>query len=465
MMKQAPSMLPSSSRGKSVACETPPTGSDNGPDKGTVHIGDMVYLWAITTGGCLHADGFDQECCVIKRRDVDSLPLDCLFEITVQQHYTSHAALLAEQEQVNPEADAMPRNDDAHHMNVEEAREESLRNRYEVSRTRGSPVVYGQIIQLHHLKSGRFLSLAPVQQVGSYESKRYIAEVSLHASENSWFRIEPRYKIHQNGDPVSYWDTICLASGHPAEDLPCMLGSCSEPRSDAAISSPNVAVSFSLCCSSDKYPWKLKVYRTCSDPKEVGPGQAAALGQENSGFLRGGDVLRLLHKDLEAYLSFGDPMFGADQAGGVRLVKGSVLNANGDANSVEFIPAYSLWRLELEDGASGETAALKCTCRLQHLVSKLYLSYSADGDNTKFGMVAEPSSQTLFETESVFMSEGPMKWQGCIHLQHKMTGSYIHAKGGIATASHLLLRQDAFGLEQVGVSLLSSPAASSTARK
>jgi hypothetical protein len=47
------------------------------------------------------------------------------------------------------------------------------------------------------------------------------------------------------------------------------------------------------------------------------------------------------------------------------------------------------------------------------------------------------------------MTEGLLKWQGCLHLKHQITGSYIHAEKNTVKPSEKLHKQDAFIVEKV----------------
>ena len=65
----------------------------------------------------------------------------------------------------------------------------------------GQPVVFGDIIQLRHLKSGKFLNLIPTQ-VANDERENLTITLDTQGSPYSWIEVAPRYKIDRIGDNV-----------------------------------------------------------------------------------------------------------------------------------------------------------------------------------------------------------------------------------------------------------------------
>jgi hypothetical protein len=414
---------------------------------GIIRVGDVVYLWAdVAGGGCLSADGLDPECRVVAHHETDSLPLDCLFELRIQHNYKAQRILTQELSVSNDFGDDTTRHKEPRRIQLEhDAKEEIHRNMYETNRSVGNPVTFGQVVQFFHVKSGMLLSLRTGdsdEMLDNCEAQAHHVQISAKGSECAWLRIESRYKIRQVGDPVHYWDTVCLAGENNL-----MLSCCSEPLYDVAIGN-QAAPSFSLHTSTDKFPWKLRLFRANSIRGHQNNALEAPIAVSNKDFVKGGDVLRLMHTDIQAYLSF-DKLAFTEHKDSVVLSSNHVLPVNDNISSVDSIPSFSLWRLELEDGTSGSIASLKCACRLQHLVTKQYLSFSQEGTSPRFTLISSPNHTTVFLMEPVFMTEGLLKWQGCIHLQHRISGVYLHAEKNVAVASNVLLRQDAFSIEQV----------------
>lgn len=65
----------------------------------------------------------------------------------------------------------------------------------------GQPVVFGDIIQLRHLKSGKFLNLIPAK-VATDERENLTIILDTQGSPYSWLEVAPRYKIDRIGDNV-----------------------------------------------------------------------------------------------------------------------------------------------------------------------------------------------------------------------------------------------------------------------
>ena len=435
----------------------------NSPGDGIIRIGDVVYLWADVSssgclltelsGGCLAADGLDQECRVIAHNEMASIPLECLFELRIQHNYKAQRALEQDRLESCDNFDGIPGQRDPRSIQLEnDANEEIHRNSYETERSFGMPLVFGQTVQFFHLKSGMYLNLRTADCDGvldNSEGQSHPVQISAIGSESSWLRIDSRYKIREAGDHVHYWDTVCLATGDSSVDSSLMLSCCSEAVIDAAL-----GATFSLHASTDKYPWKLRLFRSNSIPVQSSYSSESSMSSpvSNKDFVNGGDILRLMHTDIQAYLSFDS---ANDPSDSVVLSPAQSLPSNDSIDSVESIPVFSLWRLELEDGTSGAVASMKCACRLQHLVTKTYLAFCQQGTSSRFSLVPEPNHTTVFHMEPVFMTEGLLRWQGCVHLQHRVTGVYVHADAraergpSAAVASSVLLRQDASSVEQV----------------
>jgi hypothetical protein len=86
---------------------------------------------------------------------------------------------------------------------------ERLQNEDAVRRMTGQPVMYGQVIQLLHLKSRHFLQILP-NVLSASERCASAVEVRDKQSAAAYFTIQPRYKIRGEGDRVALEDKIVL---------------------------------------------------------------------------------------------------------------------------------------------------------------------------------------------------------------------------------------------------------------
>ena len=82
-------------------------------------------------------------------------------------------------------------------------------NRTESLAAQGTPVVYGTVIQLEHVATGKFV----VAQKTLAVTERECYRVQLEAGqEGAWWRVCPAYKFRQAGDPVQFHDVFYLES-------------------------------------------------------------------------------------------------------------------------------------------------------------------------------------------------------------------------------------------------------------
>ena len=66
----------------------------------------------------------------------------------------------------------------------------------------GSPVLFGDIIQLFHVKSGKYLTVSPTE-LGKTEKENVRIYLNPDGDSNSWLQILPRFKIDREGDRVA----------------------------------------------------------------------------------------------------------------------------------------------------------------------------------------------------------------------------------------------------------------------
>jgi len=88
---------------------------------------------------------------------------------------------------------------------------EDQENFADFERTAGKGVTYGQVIQLKHKKSGKFITVT-VKEVSELERDSLRVVLEPEGNEGSWFVIAPRFKIRSEGEQVHVRDQVVLVS-------------------------------------------------------------------------------------------------------------------------------------------------------------------------------------------------------------------------------------------------------------
>jgi hypothetical protein len=71
----------------------------------------------------------------------------------------------------------------------------------------GKPVIYGQVVQLQHVRSKKFLT-ACQRTLAEVDKDCIKLELRTEGSQNSWFSLEPRFKFRQAGTGVFEGDQV-----------------------------------------------------------------------------------------------------------------------------------------------------------------------------------------------------------------------------------------------------------------
>lgn len=89
--------------------------------------------------------------------------------------------------------------------------EELSANDKEVARLHGTPILYGQTIQLRHNYTKKYLSVSLKSAKTDSNSMRVM--ISRNITKHSNFRIMPAYKIRTEGEAVRQGDKIVNRRG------------------------------------------------------------------------------------------------------------------------------------------------------------------------------------------------------------------------------------------------------------
>eukprot|EP00981_Chlorochromonas_danica_P005600 scaffold1159_cov160-Ochromonas_danica.AAC.22 len=167
----------------------------------SLRIGDYVLLRDVVKSSILGCEGILlEEVSVVEGTQTFQ---DCLFAVHLQRQYSASRDLQAFLKIYNHDI-----------KNIKEpaakkyllALQRGLENERKLNDTYmrkkfGQKVVFGDIVQLYHVKSGKYLTIIPDQLA---KDERENTRISLDTNGNafSWLQIAPRFKIDKDGDNV-----------------------------------------------------------------------------------------------------------------------------------------------------------------------------------------------------------------------------------------------------------------------
>lgn len=118
-------------------------------------------------------------------------------------------------------------------------------------------VLFGDIVQLRHVKSGKFLNINP-SVLARDERENVQVYLDKDGSSLSWFMLMPRYKVDHVGDKInSNTELVLVSAERPAESIRC------------ADKAPPAGKYREVNSSTDgATPWKLTIFQNANDAIE-----------------------------------------------------------------------------------------------------------------------------------------------------------------------------------------------------
>ncbi|EDV25315.1 uncharacterized protein TRIADDRAFT_55241 [Trichoplax adhaerens] len=264
---------------------------------------------------------------------------------------------------------------------------EAMDNSQEQKRQTGRQLTYGQVVQLKHVFTNKYIS-ASSTHTSQTETSNMLVQLSEYEAKHCQFRVMPRYKVKSEGDIIHEGDQIVLESVKSAGQYL----HCSQRRFG------------SLGAQEDSYEMNLSVrlsgFTIYSNQKPE------AKGEE---FLKGVSVVRLFHRELEAYVTaeglFDDRVTETVHLR-VRPVDPSRPKSLNPTSS-----AITYWQIELlDEPMKGSIINWGDQCRLRHMVTRKYL-------------IVQPVEQSYVENAEI-------TYESYCRIEHSLTGQWLHALQG-----------------------------------